>query len=108
MTILENKFNSKLFEFRRNIFSEATFLLHCTLGTAHKLRNGGKGGGGVWNLKKTLRYFFERYEKGGEGSRILIETFHLVPVSSLFHTSKQDGSNFSNKGWKIPRERQVA
>ena len=66
----------------------------------------GRGGSEIW--KKTLRYFFERYEKGGEGSRILIETIHLVPVSSLFHTSKQDGSNFSNKGWKIPRERQVA
>ena len=88
MTILENKFNSKLFEFRRNIVSEATFLLHCTLGTAHKLRNEGEGG--RWGLKfgkKTLRYFFERYEKGGEGSRILIETIHLVPVSRLFHTS---------------------
>ena len=49
MTILENKFNSKLFEFRRYIFSEATFLLRCTLGTAHKLRNEGEGG--RWSLK---------------------------------------------------------
>lgn len=40
-------------------------LIDFQLGTVHKLRNGGEGRGGVSDLdKKTLRYFFERYEKG--------------------------------------------